>query len=177
MNLLGLLNIVIALVIVLVVALVLFIQYLKTQEKEIKNTWSLLLLKIRKRADMIPLMVDKAKESVPGIHAGELLELRAKALNLGHCDGEKVEAENALTAEIHSFLERADAHKELLKNPYFLALKEEIVDAAEAVELEMQLYNTKVRKFNKAISLPFLIPLKVFVRFYRRHLFEFKAVL
>lgn len=118
-----------------------------------ENAWSDVDVFLRKRADLIPNLV----EAVKGAAAYEqralegIVEARSRALAAPDIAGRQ-EAETALSRGVNSIVATAEAYPELRASDHFLRLQEELTKAERHIADARRYYNACVRDFNTMIE-------------------------
>ncbi|MBD3270518.1 hypothetical protein GF376_03245 [Candidatus Peregrinibacteria bacterium] len=175
MNWMTILNLVLAIIILLIIGSLMYLRYVKNLDQELDKSWFKLLLKVRKRSDMIPLIIEKSKMHFENMSFKNLLKKRAEAMNNSRCTGSKVNAELALSEELNKLLKEIDNDKSAQKDILLLNMKKELFNQSELIEMDLEKYNEKVRYYNKLVSSKYLPFLVSFLKLRRRNIFEFEA--
>src|SRR6266511_778301 len=141
--------------IVILVALVLIWIYnrLVTLRTRVDNGWSQIDVQLRRRADLIPNLVETVKGYAA--HERELFEhvTEARAHSIEAKDvSEQAEAENQVTAGLRQLLAVVENYPDLKANQNFLALQEELIGTESKIAYARQFYNDQVMRLNTAIQ-------------------------
>ncbi len=141
--------------IVILVALVLIWIYnrLVTLRTRVDNGWSQIDVQLRRRADLIPNLVETVKGYAA--HERELFEhvTEARAHSIEAKDvSEQAEAENQVTAGLRQLLAVVENYPDLKANQNFLALQEELIGTESKIAYARQFYNDQVTKLNTLIQ-------------------------
>lgn len=152
------------------------IRHLKLLKKNLDSYWEFVDEKIRKRHDVLPILVevlrlDNDQFSGP---IGELLEYRDKARRIHFVSGDKTEREYELSKSIGKLIELGRQNGDISKNTHFLELKKELGDLNSDIENRSKDYNEVVRKFNKHKKIFLLMPLALVMRLKQALIFEFE---
>jgi LemA protein len=141
-----------------IVALVLLVgvwiyNRLVTLRTRVDNGWSQIDVQLRRRADLIPNLVETVKGYAT--HERELFEhvTEARARSIGAAGvSEQAAAENQVTAGIRQLLAVVENYPDLKANENFLALQEELVGTESKIAYARQFYNDQVMRLNTLIG-------------------------
>jgi LemA protein len=145
--------IVVAVVAVLVLGLVWIFNRLVSLRTRVDNGWSQIDVQLRRRADLIPNLVETVKGYAA--HERELFEqvTEARARSIGaHGVDEQAAAENQVTAGLRQLLAVVEAYPDLKANENFLALQEELIGTESKIAYARQFYNDQVMRLNTLIQ-------------------------
>lgn len=123
-------------------------------DQEVKAAWAQVDNQLKRRADLIPNLV----ESVKGYtrHEAQVFTTIANArarINSQATPREKIDANNQLTAATNQLIAVAEAANPDLKSaPLFRQLMDELAGTENRLSVERQRYNAAVQKFNTAIA-------------------------
>jgi LemA protein len=137
------------------------------------NGWSQIDVQLRRRADLIPNLVETVRGYA--VHERELFEevTRARTHSI-EASGvtDQASAENEVTAGLRQLLAVVENYPDLKANENFLALQEELVGTESKIAYARQFYNDQVMRLNTLIgSFPSSIVARAF-RFEPRQFFE-----
>ena len=121
-------------------------------KNQVKNAWAQIDVQLKRRADLIPNLVNTVKGYAK--HEKELLEnvTKARAQLMQATDvKEKSKANNMLTDTLKSLFAVAEAYPELKAQEGFTNLQGELSDTEDKVAYSRQFYNSVVRDFNQKI--------------------------
>lgn len=125
---------------------------LVTLQVKIKEAWSQIDVQLKRRADLIPNIVETVKGYAK--HEKEVFENVTKArtalMNAGS-PKEAGEADLALTGALKNLFAVAEAYPELKAQEGFMNLQKELSDTEDKVAYSRQFYNSVVRTFNEKI--------------------------
>jgi LemA protein len=145
--------IVVAVVAVLVLGLVWIFNRLVSLRTRVENGWSQIDVQLRRRADLIPNLVETVKGYVA--HERELFEqvaeARARSIDAQGVT-EQAAAENQVTAGLRQLLAVVEAYPDLKANENFLALQEELIGTESKIAYARQFYNDQVMRLNTLIQ-------------------------
>ena len=145
--------IVLGIVVVLVLAAVWIYNRLVTFRTRVDNGWSQIDVQLRRRADLIPNLVETVKGYAT--HERELFEhvteARARSIEAtGVTD--QADAENRVTAGLRQLLAVVENYPDLKANQNFLALQEELIGTESKIAYARQFYNDQVMRLNTLIQ-------------------------
>jgi LemA protein len=139
----------------------------------IKEAWSQIDVHLKRRADLIPNIVETVKGYAS--HEKEVFEKVTKArsaLMKASTVEEAEKADNMLTGALKTLFAVAEAYPELKAQVNFSELQKELSETEDKVAYSRQFYNATVRDFNtKIVTFPNNIISKLF-GFKREPFFE-----
>ena len=122
-------------------------------ENAIDNAWAQIDVQLKRRADLIPNLVNTVKGYAS--HEKAVLEnvtaARARLMAAG-TPGEAVAADNMLTQALGKLFAVAEAYPDLKANQNFLQLQDELTHTENKVGFARQHYNDSVLSFNNTIE-------------------------
>jgi LemA protein len=145
--------IVLGIVAVLALALVWIYNRLVTLRTRVDNGWSQIDVQLRRRADLIPNLVETVKGYAA--HERELFErvTEARTRSLGATGvADQADAENQVTAGLRQLLAVVENYPDLKANQNFLALQEELIGTESKIAYARQFYNDQVMRLNTLIQ-------------------------
>ena len=119
----------------------------------IENAWSQIDVQLKRRADLIPNLVETVKGYAS--HEQEVLEnvTRARGAMMGaHGVKESAEAQNQMTDALKTLFAVVEAYPELKANENFMMLQEELSGTASKIAYSRQFYNDQVMAYNTLIE-------------------------
>lgn len=120
----------------------------------VANAWADIDVYLKRRADLIPNLVDTTK-AYSGFERDTLESVtraRTEAMAAGAQPAARAEAENRLAARVHQLIAVAEQYPELKASSQYLRLQEELSEAEDKISYARQYYNAGVRDFNTAID-------------------------
>lgn len=146
----------IAVIVIVVLFLVWFFSYynkiIKT-ENRIDNAWAQIDVQLKRRADLIPNLLEAVKGYMK--HEKEVLENVTKArtslLNAG-TPQENMEADNMLTGALKTLFAVSENYPDLKANTNFLNLQDELAHTENKVSYARQHFNDSVLNYNNTIE-------------------------
>ena len=145
--------IVLGIVVLLLLALVWIYNRLVTLRTRVDNGWSQIDVQLRRRADLIPNLVETVKGYAA--HERELFErvTEARARSLGATGvADQADAENQVSAGLRQLLAVVENYPDLKANQNFLALQEELIGTESKIAYARQFYNDQVMRLNTLIQ-------------------------
>lgn len=130
-------------------------------------------VQLKRRADLIPNLVDTVKGYVK--HEKDVLENVTKARSemlSAKSAPDKLKADNALEGALKSIFAVAEAYPDLKANQNFMQLQGDLTDTEDKIQAARRFYNTNVRELNIAIQ---VFPNNIFagmLGYKKRDLFE-----
>ena len=165
--------IVLGIVAVVLLAAVWIYNRLVTLRTRVDNGWSQIDVQLRRRADLIPNLVETVKGYAA--HERELFEriTEARARSLGATGvADQADAENQVSTGLRQLLAVVENYPDLKANQNFLALQEELIGTESKIAYARQFYNDQVMRLNTLIqSFPSSIIARAF-GFQERPFFE-----
>lgn len=147
--------------IVIIVVLVLLVIYvisiynkLVNSKNEVENQFSQVDIQLKRRADLIPNLV----EAVKGYTKHEegtftkVVEARNKALSANSIN-EKIEANNELSGALSKLLMLSEAYPDLKANENFLSLQNDLKETEDKITYARQFYNDSAMDFNNVVEM------------------------
>ena len=132
-------------------------------ENRIDNSWAQIDVQLRRRADLIPNLMETVKGYMK--HEREVLENVTKArsaLMSAKSPQENIDADNMLTGALKSLFAVAENYPDLKANQNFLNLQDELSNTENKIAYSRQHFNDSVLAFNNLIE---TIPGKWFAGF------------
>ncbi|MEA3201688.1 MAG: LemA protein [Thermoplasmata archaeon] len=146
--------------IVLIAAIVIFLLYIVSArnriiraDNSVDNAWSQIDVQLKRRADLIPNLV----ETVKGYAAHEKTTLEGvtaarSALVNARTPEDANAANNMLTSALGKLFAVAEAYPDLKANQNFLQLQDELTHTENKVGFARQFYNDEVLRYNNAVT-------------------------
>ncbi len=132
-------------------------------ENRIDNSWAQIDVQLKRRADLIPNLMETVKGYMK--HERETLESVTKArsaLMNAKSPQENMAADNMLTGALKSLFAVAENYPDLKANQNFLNLQDELTNTENKISYSRQHFNDSVLAFNNLIE---TIPGKWFASF------------
>ncbi len=145
--------IVLGVLLLLVLVFVYYFNRLNVLSNTIDNSWAQIDVQLKKRADLVPNLV----ETVKGYAAHEksifeaVSDARARMISAKTIE-EKDQAGNMLAGTLKSLFAIAENYPELKANQNFLMLQEELTGIENKVAYARQHYNDSVLVFNNLVT-------------------------
>lgn len=123
---------------------------------KIKEAWSQIDVQLKRRADLIPNLVETVKGYAS--HEKEVFEnvTKARSAMLGaNGAAEAAVADNMMTSALKSLFAVAEAYPDLKASNNFINLQNELSDTESKIAYSRQFYNSVVRDYNtKIVTFP-----------------------
>lgn len=141
----------------LVLGIVLIYNMLVQKRALVENGWSDIEVQLKRRADLIPRLVETVKAYAK--HERDLfrdvVEARNAALSVGGDVKKRGAAEYHVAAQTPRLLALKEDYPELKSNQNFLDLQNELSETEDKIEMARRFYNGAVREMNiKVKSIP-----------------------
>ena len=123
------------------------------QENRIDNSWAQIDVQLRRRADLIPNLMNAVKGYMK--HEKEVLENVTKArtsLMNAKSPQENIDADNMLTGALKTLFAVSENYPDLKANQNFLNLQDELTHTEDKIAYSRQHYNDSVLRFNNTIE-------------------------
>jgi LemA protein len=145
--------VILGIVVVLALAGVWIFNRLVSLRTRVENGWSQIDVQLRRRADLIPNLVETVKGYAT--HERDLFEhiTEARARSI-EAEGvtDQAAAENQVTAGLRQLLAVVENYPDLKANENFLALQEELIGTESKIAYARQFYNDQVMRLNTLIQ-------------------------
>ncbi len=142
------------LVALLIVGVVLIYNGLVQKRALVNNGWSDIDVQLKRRADLIPRLVDTVKGYAS--HEKnlfiEVITARNSALAAGGDVRQRGDAEGRLSGPTTRLLALKEAYPDLKSNQNFLELQHELTETEDKIEMARRFYNGAVREMNIAVQ-------------------------
>jgi LemA protein len=122
-------------------------------ENRIDNSWAQIDVQLRRRADLIPNLMETVKGYMK--HEKEVLENVTKArsaLMSAKSPQENINADNMLTGALKSLFAVAENYPNLKANENFLNLQDELSNTENKIAYSRQHFNDSVLAFNNIVE-------------------------
>ncbi len=145
--------IVIGIVAVFLIVVIYYYNRIVVLYNRTENAWSQIDVQLKKRADLVPNLVNTVKGYAK--HEKEIMDNAIKAhenmLKAGSVE-EKMEANNQLTGALKSILALSENYPELKANENFKLLQEQLEGIENKIAYARQAYNDSVLDYDNFIS-------------------------
>ncbi|MDG6229113.1 MAG: LemA family protein [Candidatus Thermoplasmatota archaeon] len=122
-------------------------------ENRIDNAWAQIDVQLKRRADLIPNLMETVKGYMK--HEREVLENVTKArsaLISAKTPQENIQADNMLTGALKTLFAVSESYPDLKANQNFLNLQDELTHTEDKIAYSRQHYNDTILKFNNTIE-------------------------
>ncbi|MFA6305592.1 MAG: LemA family protein [Candidatus Gracilibacteria bacterium] len=150
MDLVNIFIIVGAVIFILALWVIVGVRHLNGLKMRVESQWEIAELKIRKRQDLIPLLIESFRAHSNGQEAliEQLIAERAIAGKESLPSANKMVYEHDISATLEKLFGVADGEKEVLKDTVFLEARGELAGVFESAKGEVKKYNDAVREYN-----------------------------
>lgn len=127
---------------------------LVSSRNKVKDQWSQIDVQLKKRADLIPNIVETVKGYVK--HEKETLEdvIKARnALNTASTVEDEMKANNQITGALNKLFALSEAYPELKANENFMSLQKDLKDIEDKISYARQFYNDSVMTYNNKVQM------------------------
>ena len=122
-------------------------------ENRIDNSWAQIDVQLKRRADLIPNLMETVKGYMK--HEKEVLEnvtkARASLMN-AKTPQENIDADNMLTGALKSLFAVSENYPDLKANQNFLNLQDELTNTENKIAYSRQHYNDTILSYNNTIE-------------------------
>jgi len=123
------------------------------KENRIDNSWAQIDVQLKRRADLIPNLMETVKGYMK--HEKEVLEnvtkARASLMN-AKTPQENIDADNMLTGALKSLFAVSENYPDLKANQNFLSLQDELTNTENKIAYSRQHYNDSILSYNNTIE-------------------------
>ena len=165
--------IIVVIVVIIVIAVIATYNGLVRLNVRVDEAWSDITVQLKRRADLIPNLVDSVKGYAT--HESGVFEAvtaaRAATINAS-TPAEASVAENQMQGALKSLFAVSEAYPQLQASQNFLQLQGELVDTEDKIQASRRFYNGGVRELNTKIK---VFPNNIFAKrlgFTARDFFE-----
>jgi LemA protein len=152
------LTLIIGLIVLLIVVIILlwFFGYYNRvirYENRIDNAWAQIDVQLKRRADLIPNLMETVKGYMN--HERGTLEAVTKArsaIMTAKTPQESMDADNMLTGALKTLFAVAESYPDLKANQNFLQLQDELTHTEDKISYSRQHFNDSVLQFNNIIE-------------------------
>ena len=127
---------------------------LVASRNRVKDQWSQIDVQLKKRADLIPNIVETVKGYAK--HEKETLEDVVKArnaLNTASTVEDEMKANNQITGALNKLFALSEAYPELKANENFMSLQRDLKDIEDKISYARQFYNDSVMTYNNKVQM------------------------
>ena len=141
--------ILIAVIVIIVLWVIVVYNGFVRLKNQVENAWSQIDVQLKRRADLIPNLVDTVKGYAKHEKStfNEVTKARTALMNAGDAK-QAAEADNMLTGALKSLFAVAEAYPDLKANQNFLQLQEELSGTENKIAASRQYYNDVVMQYN-----------------------------
>lgn len=138
----------------ILIAVVVIYNGLVAKRQLTANGWSDIDVQLKRRADLIPTLVNTVKGYAAHERAlfEEIAERRTQAIKAGDDPAARAAAEGALSRPVGRLMAVAEAYPDLKASENFLQLQRELAETEDKLEMARRFYNGAVRELNTLIA-------------------------
>ena len=174
MDILIILGIPVLILIILAIIVIAIYNSLVTTQKQVDNAWAQIDVQLKRRADLIPNLVETVKGYAKFEQKvlTEVTKARTAILS-AKTPKEAAAGDNMLAGALKTIFAVAEAYPTLKANESFLKIQEELSSTENKVAFSRQFYNDMVMKWNTMIAtFPTTIVASMFGKKKEREFFE-----
>lgn len=145
--------IIIAILVLLVVLYIIYYNRFVSLRNRVKNAWGQIDVQLKRRADLIPNLVETVKGYAS--HESQTLENVIRARNTAitaSAPSERIEAENQLSGALRQLFALSESYPELKANTNFEKLQAQLEETEDKISYMRQSFNDTVYLYNTAIQ-------------------------
>ena len=144
---------VLAIAVVLAIVIIAIYNGLVTKQKRVNNAWAQIDVQLRRRADLIPNLIETVK-GYARFERKVLTEVtRARtSIMKAKSPAESAKADNMLAGALKTIFAVAENYPKLRASENFKSLQEEFATTENKIAYARQFYNDSVMQFNTAIA-------------------------
>ncbi len=149
----GIILLVVVILLLIIAVVVYYYNKIIRFENRIDNAWAQIDVQLKRRADLIPNLIETVKGYME--HEKSVLENVTKArtsLMNATTPQENIDADNQLTAALKTLFAVAENYPTLKANENFLQLQDELTHTEDKISYARQHYNDSILAFNNAIE-------------------------
>lgn len=146
--------VVIIILVILIILLMIGYNQLVKLKNMVKNQWSQIDVLLKRRADLIPNLVETVKGYAK--HEQETLEAVINARNkslTANSVADSTEANNELTGALNKLFALSEAYPDLKANTNFIDLQKNLKETEDKIAYARQFYNDTVLKYNNKVEM------------------------
>lgn len=145
--------VVIAIVVILIIWFVATYNSLISLRNRVKDQWSQIDVQLKRRADLIPNLVETVKGYAK--HESSTLEAIVDArnsFNTASTKEDEMKASGELTGMLNRLFALAEAYPDLKANQNFIGLQNDLRDTEDKISTMRQFYNDTVLTYNNKVQ-------------------------
>jgi len=145
--------ILVGVLVILIIAVASCYNKLVRTRNKVKDSWSQIDVQLKRRADLIPNLVETVKGYAK--HESDTLEevIQARnSFNTAHTVEEEINANNQITGALNKLFALSEAYPDLKANTNFLSLQNDLKEVEEKISYARQFYNDIVLTYNNTVE-------------------------
>ncbi len=156
------------------VAAVFLYFYFRSIKQEVDAYYELMIQKVGVRLDKIPNLIETVRHFTDDKELiYKIIRMRAETWAMAS-KKKRIVAELEISLVLHKLWEKVSVCEELERNTNFLELKMEFKEIGKEIEDMGEIYNAKVRNYNRLLNFFLLRPFLSLTRFKKMVVFEFE---
>jgi LemA protein len=138
---------------IIIIALVVIYNSLISTEKRVENSWAQIDVQLKRRADLIPNLINTVK-GYAKFEKKVLTEVTKARTAMVNAKGPKdaAKADDKLSSALKSIFAVAESYPSLKASKNFIQLQEELTSTENKISFARQFYNDMVMKWNTLIE-------------------------
>lgn len=145
--------VILAIAVILVVLFIMYYNRFVALRNRVKNAWGQIDVQLKRRADLIPNLVETVKGYQ--LHESSTLERVIQARNAvasASDPAERMQAEAGLSGALRQLFAVAEAYPDLKANTNFIELQKQLTETEDKISYMRQSFNDTVMIYNTAIQ-------------------------
>ena len=145
--------VIVAIIVILVIWYIATYNSLVQLRNRVKDQWSQIDVQLKRRADLIPNLVETVKGYAK--HESSTLDAVINARNSFNTAGtkeEEIKASGELTGMLNRLFALAEAYPDLKANTNFMSLQNDLRDTEDKISTMRQFYNDTVLTYNNKVQ-------------------------
>ena len=141
-------------IVALAVVIIIIYNRLVAKRQMVDNGWSDIDVQLKRRADLIPRLVDTVKGYASHEREAfdDVIRARTQALSAGDDVNARGSAEGAVARQTTRLIALAEDYPELKASNNFLNLQTELSETEDKIEFARRFYNGAVRELNTTVE-------------------------
>jgi LemA protein len=146
--------ILVALIVLGALVVIMLYNRLVAGRNQIENAWGQIDVQLKRRHDLIPNLVETAKDYMAYEQETlqQVIQARSRAMGAGESREATMQAEGALSAALGRFFAVAEAYPDLKANETVARLMEELASTENRIAFARQHYNDSVQGQNTSVE-------------------------
>ena len=145
--------VIVAIIVILIIWYILTYNSLVQLRNRVKDQWSQIDVRLKRRADLIPILVENVKGYTK--HESSTLDAVVNArnsFNTASTKEEEIKASGELTGMLNRLFALSEAYPDLKANQNFISLQSDLRDTEDKISTMRQFYNDTVLTYNNKVQ-------------------------